>query len=565
MVEDVGYLNDIIILLISAVFIVAVFKKLQLGPVLGYFSAGLILGPSGIALDADTLVSSMAEFGVVFLLFTIGLELTFSRLRSMKLHVFGFGTLQTLISASFISIFSKYLGLGTEASLIIGGALAFSSTAVVLQVLHDSGQNATQVGRLSIAILIMQDLLVVPLLALVPLLQQDLGNSLIFALLKTFGNAIVSLLIILFAGRVLLRPLFKAMASFRSNELFVAFTLLVVLGSAHITASVGLSMALGAFVAGLLVAETEFCHEVEQTILPFKNLLLGLFFMSVGMTTDLELIYTDALNVGAMAIGLLSFKAITIIVLCNIFKFSLGTSINAGLMLAQGGEFAFILFNMAGGTIISERLAQTLMATVTVTMALTPILAKLGNIISKKIDNALVNDDQSILHKTRDIDRHIVIAGFGRVGKMVARMMNVEKIAYVAVDANVSIVEKETKNGFPIYRGDFTDYRMLECLRLQRAIAIVVTVNNEVTLRKSVKTIKEHFPNIAIIVRVTDLTNKRYYENMGVDILIPATYETGLQMGAAALSQLGLDKAYLAQLKNQFRSGSYTHIVADMD
>ena len=569
MVHELNNLFEVITLLSVAVFVVAFFRSMGLSPVLGYLFAGTLLGKHGLELISDdSSVYFIAEFGVVFLLFVIGMELTLERLMSMRLHVFGFGSLQTIITAVVIYITCRVCDVPLEPSIIIGGGLALSSTAIVLQVLRDNGQQSTQVGRLSLAVLLMQDFMVLPLLVLVPLLSGDSGDLLVnlsHALLK----AVIALLTIFMCGRLIFRPLFAVIASFQSKELFLAMNLLVVLGTSYITQVLGLSMALGAFVAGLLVAETEYRHEVEHMIVPFKGLLLGLFFMTVGMKIDIDLFFDEWLTISYVVLSLLTFKAITIFLLCQLFRFNVGSAVHAGLLLAQGGEFAFILFNMASDYgFLDMELAQILMVAVTITMAVTPLLSGAGSMFVTYYDKRRYKDyNNRSSDYNKDLSKHVIVAGFGRVGQVVSRMLEAEQINYIVVDVSMNAVKGASDDGFPISAGNIATLDVLRDIHADRAQCIIITISNEVTVKKAVRVIRTEYPNLHIVVRVNDLTSLDFYKKMEVDAIVPDTYEAGLQLAAAGIAHTGVSVYELAALKERFRSCNYalTGIIGKKD
>ena len=558
MVEHMEYLQDIILLLSSAILVVTVFKKIGLSPVLGYLFAGAAIGQYGSGLiSADSEVGSFAEFGVVFLLFVIGLELTFDRLMSMRLHVFGFGSMQTLLTAIIISFFCYYgLSLNSESSIIIGGSLALSSTAIVLQVLKDSGQQSNQTGRLSLAVLLMQDFLVVPLFVLVPLLSYDDTSTILPHLGTALMKASIALIIIFVAGRLLLRPLLVMVSSFKSDELFVATTLLLILGSAYATQKLELSMAMGAFMAGLMVAETEFRHEVEHAVLPFKGILLGLFFMTVGMNINLPVLTHKIYDVLLIVISIIAFKSLMIFILCKLFKFNTGAAINAGLLLSQGGEFAFIIFGMASELkIMPEATAQILMVAVTITMAITPLLSNLGSFINHKLTSFNINKHDTT--SCSDLSNHVIIAGHGRVGRVVAKMLGELQINYVVVDRNFTEKEiKESKK--PLFLGDVTDINFLNSINANKASSMVWAIDNTVTLSKGLRVFRENFPEVFLVVRLNDLNKKDYYKSLGASIIVPEKYEAGLQLASAVMSTMGINLYELSILRERFRNNGYS-------
>ncbi|MEQ9115921.1 MAG: cation:proton antiporter [Rickettsiales bacterium] len=561
--HDLSFLPNILLILATAVVIVVIFRKFHLSPVLGYFVAGAAIGEHGFNIVTAKETEVFGEFGVVFLLFAIGLELTFERLKSMRTHVFGFGGLQVAITSAVIFALAYFFNIDSKAAIVIGGGFALSSTAIVLQVVGEQRRQSTQVGRLSLAVLLMQDFAVVPLLVLIPLLagtggvSDDLGNLMGMAMVR----AVFALLLIFVAGRLFLRPIFRLINSTitsKNNELFIAATLLIVLTSAWVTDKLGLSMALGAFVAGLLVAETEYHLQAEESIMPFKSLLLGLFFMTVGMSLNLKLIVQEVNVIALSSLALIMIKFLIIMGLGLLFRFNLGTAIHAGLMLAQGSEFAFIMFGMAvDQKIIAGHAGQILMIVVTITMALTPLLSMIGDFISDKLDKKDRMDHDEINKDVADLDNHVIIIGFGRVGKMVARLLEAEKVNYIAVDINSNHVIHERKEGFPLYLGDASNAELLKAVGIERSKSVILTIDNRVTSKKCTKVIRENMNDLPIVVRSKDLSDEEDWYKAGASMIVPETYETGLQMGGAVLKSVGISENEVSRIKNQFRKGNY--------
>ncbi|WP_265034876.1 MULTISPECIES: monovalent cation:proton antiporter-2 (CPA2) family protein [unclassified Wolbachia] len=555
------HLFDIIILLSAAVFIVIAFWKMNISPVLGYFVAGAVIGSHGFNLiHSAEAMDNLAEFGVVFLLFIIGLELTFERLIAMRIHVFGFGSLQVIVTMVAIWCIALAFGVNTNIATVIGGGLALSSTAIVLQVLQEKGSQASQVGRLSIAVLLMQDFAVVPLIVLVPLLAGNSEHSLISSLAGSLVQAAIALVLIFITGRLLLRPLFSVIAKMESNEIFISTTLLIVLGAAFITEQFHLSLALGAFVAGLLVAETEYRHSVEHAVLPFKDLFLGLFFMTVGMSINTELLLNKLPLITLLSIILIVLKTSIIYILCRFFGFKSAPAIQAGLLLSQGGEFAFILFRLANElNVLPSEIAQVLMMVTTVTMAFTPLLSGLGDWIANSFSTEkTILDDEAVETDTQDLYNHVIVAGFGRVGYMVTKMLTAEHLSYVVVDIQSKIVKEGKSDSFPIYLGDVTRCEILKSVGIERAQALVVSIKNEVTIKKVVSLVAANFPHVNIVIRLPDLSNVEVYRDLGASKIIPETSEIGLQLGGAALSLSGISESGVTSLKSRFRKGNYS-------
>ncbi|WP_264703549.1 monovalent cation:proton antiporter-2 (CPA2) family protein [Wolbachia endosymbiont (group A) of Volucella inflata] len=555
------HLFDIIILLSAAVFIVIAFWKMNISPVLGYFVAGAVIGSHGFNLiHSAEAMDNLAEFGVVFLLFIIGLELTFERLIAMRIHVFGFGSLQVIVTMVAIWCIALAFGVNTNIATVIGGGLALSSTAIVLQVLQEKGSQASQVGRLSIAVLLMQDFAVVPLIVLVPLLAGNSEHSLISSLAGSLVQAAIALVLIFITGRLLLRPLFSVIAKMESNEIFISTTLLIVLGAAFITEQFHLSLALGAFVAGLLVAETEYRHSVEHAVLPFKDLFLGLFFMTVGMSINTELLLNKLPLITLLSIILIVLKTSIIYILCRFFGFKSAPAIQAGLLLSQGGEFAFILFRLADElNVLPSEIAQVLMMVTTVTMAFTPLLSGLGDWIANSFSTEkTILDDEAVETDTQDLYNHVIVAGFGRVGYMVTKMLTAEHLSYVVVDIQSKIVKEGKSDSFPIYLGDVTRCEILKSVGIERAQALVISIKNEVTIKKVVSLVAANFPHVNIVIRLPDLSNVEVYRDLGASKIIPETSEIGLQLGGAALSLSGISESGVTSLKSRFRKGNYS-------
>lgn len=552
-------LQQTLLLLTAAVLIVAVFRRLNLSPVLGYLAAGAAIGPYGLAIIEEVKGTAyLAEFGVVFLLFYIGLELTLDRLKAMKKHVFGFGSLQVLITGVTIGLICIYFGLKIEAAIIIGGSLALSSTAIVLQVLAERGEEATQVGRLALAVLILQDLAVVPLLVMVPLFaaeNADIGN----AIMGAFLRASLTLIAIFIFGRLFLKPLFRAIGNLKSQELFIATTLLIVLGAAYATEHFGLTLALGAFVAGLMVAETEFRHQVESIIIPFKSLLLGLFFMTVGMSIDTELLFTQLNYILLISVGLILLKAFIILGLALLFKFRIGRAIHSGLLLSQGGEFAFVIFGIAiVAGVIPKDTGQILLVVVTVTMAVTPLLASIGDKISDSFDKRRPLDVKDAVQENIDMENHVIISGFGRMGKTIGKLLSAEKINYVALDTDPKSVYNGHLNGFPVYYGDASNMEVLKSVGIDRANVVIITAKNSKDNHlKSVENIREMYPALPIIVRVKDVDYIKKLEDAGASLVIPETFETSLRLGGAALGFIGVPEHEINRIVEVFRSRDY--------
>lgn len=534
-------LPDLVILLAAAVGIVAAFRAMKLSPVLGYLVAGAIIGPKGFGViqDLDT-TSAIAELGIVFLLFMIGLELSFDRLKAMRKKVFGIGSAQVLVTGALFVGMAMVMGQSIHTAIIIGGGLALSSTALVLQVLQQQKELASQTGRLSLAILILQDLAVLPLLVLVPAVAVGGGDDLSHTLGLSAIRAVITLGGIVIIGRLLLRPLFRAIAQLDIHELFVAVTLLVVLGLAWLTESVGLSMALGAFVAGILIAETEYQHQVEADVLPYKSLLMGLFFMTVGMKIDGEFILGHAQVILCGAAALIAIKSAVLYCLLRLFKYSKRTAAHTALLLAQGGEFGFILFGLADQlNVLPDTLSKQLLLIITLTMAATPLLDMFGVQFEKRWWKRVRANPEQLAQESQDLSGHIVIAGYGRMGRLMADFLASEKIPFIGLDTNPREVAAGRKRHHPVYFGNAAQPDLLQTVGIARAQALIVTLHDPVAATTLTQLVRQAYPDLPVLVRAHDRDHQEKLQKLGATFTVPELEVSGKRMMAQLLSALG--------------------------
>ncbi len=557
--HDLHYIQDILILLSASIIIEVFMSKIKMSPVLGYLVVGTLIGDHGFGIiKVNEYTESIAEFGIVFLLFVIGLELTFERLIRMRLHVFGFGTMQIAITGYILAnLIQAYFKMNTIVSGALGAALALSSTAIVLQVLHEGKRQNTQVGRLSLAVLLMQDFAVVPLLTIMPMLSDTSGNiagTIGIAMLK----AVATIAVITIIGRIFLRPFFSIIGSANKDEVYVTTALLIVLGAAWTTSQMGISTAMGAFLAGLLIAETEYRNKIEDSIMPFQGIFLALFFITVGMSIDIKFIIQNFSKIMMISAVLMIVKASIIIVLSKIFRFRWTSSIHSGLVLAQGSEFAFILLAMASKQgIILGHTAQLLLMVVAFTMAVTPLLSILGAKIEDKLGKEEEVESNQEFKGVSDLSSHVIIAGFGRVGRMVAYMLSEENVDYIAIDSNIVLVKKARAEGYQIYHGDMGNENTLKAVGAERAAAIVLSMSDRVSLRKATRLISTEFKHMNIIVRVEDYKHGVNMRKLGASSTVATTIETGLQLGGAMLRALNIPEHELIEIKEKVRKDDY--------
>ncbi len=497
-----SYLADVLIILVAAVACVPLCERVRLGPVLGYLIAGVLIGPGGFALIANLdATRALGELGVVFLLFTIGLEFTPERLKLIRPRVYGLGVLQILLTAVAIAAVARFAAFDWPQAVIMGGALALSSTAIVLPVLAGLGALNSRLGRMAVAVLLLQDLAVGPLLVLVETLGRGggpLAQSLLLAVVKA-GAAIIVITVI---GRRVLQPVFRAVAGAKSPEVFVGMALLAALGTAWGTEQAGLSMAFGGFLAGMLLGETEFRHQVAADVEPFRGLLLGLFFMAVGMTVDVDLVVDSLGWVALLAVGLMAGKALVLVALGTAFGMKAGDAWRLGGLLSQGGEFAFIAFVAAAATgLIEAPVARLLIAVVAVTMFATPLAAVAARWLAGRLRQRSGVPKADELGEALDLRDHVIIVGFGEIGRIVARMLKAYGLSYVVIDTTPERIRQGRSEAEPVFFGDATRPEVLRGVRAEAALAVVVTTVRP-GVAEGLAALRRHaFPDLRILVR----------------------------------------------------------------
>ncbi|MEO5337697.1 MAG: cation:proton antiporter [Magnetospirillum sp. WYHS-4] len=548
---------DILILLMAAVVIVPVAKRLGIPSVIAYLAAGVALGPyTPGPVIISTQTQPLAEFGVVFLLFAIGLELPITRLRSMRHYILGLGVLQVLWTGAAIGGIALALGRSSAAALTIGAVLAFSSTAAVLTMLVERNETVTRFGRAAVAVLILQDLAVVPVLTLLPLLKGDSG-SIASALGLASVKAGAAMAVIFLAGRFVIGPAYRFISAAGNPEVFTATNLLLILAVGWATAEAGMSMALGAFLAGLLLSDTAYRHQVEADIAPFRGLLLGLFFMTVGMAIDLPLVGERLGAVLGLTLGLLALKATILFALAMAFRLSLPAALRVGLLLAQGGEFAFVLLKPATELgVVEPADSQILLAVVALSMAATPLLAFLGRFAAEKLERRWGQERFAL--QTSDLRRHVIIAGYGRVGRTVARLLAASQIPYVALETDPHRVADARRAGLPVFFGDAAQPAVLRAAGVERAQAVVITLNRPRHAEAAVSSVRHAATDVMILARAHDSRQREILLKAGATRVIPETIEASLQLAGLALQEAGLDPVEIERSLDDFRRAYYS-------
>ena len=549
------FLNEILVFLIAAVVVVSIFRRLKVSPILGYLAAGLLIGPHALEfIDNVEGVRTFSELGVIFLMFSIGLKMPIQRLKLLRRYVFGMGTVQVFVTGAFFSGIAHYFINSLESAVFVGVALALSSTAVSMQVLSERGESASRYGRVSFSVLLFQDLIVVILLVLLSSFkagQGDIAVTLLQALMKTS----VALLSIVFIGRVLLRPVYRLVSSFGNQELFVATTLLIILSTGMATAFAGLSMELGAFLAGLLLAETEYKHQVEADIQPYHGLLLGLFFMAMGMNIDLSLLSERFGVVICIITGLVLIKTVILTAAGRFFNLSLAQSLRVALLLGTGGEFVFVLFEPAiESGLITKSFGSLLSLCVAISMVLTPFLAILGKALE---DWITANQSEATLaaaeDEVADLAEHVIVAGFGRLGKLMGQVLAQEIIPFVAIDKEMARVSDGRVRGYPVFFGDAKRATVLRTLGIERAKAVIICLDNAGASSRMAMMIRRHFPNVEVCVRLHDRRYEAKLAQAGCVVVMPENIEPSLQLASSALKMIGTPLDQVNQIINQFR------------
>jgi glutathione-regulated potassium-efflux system ancillary protein KefC len=546
-----SFLSQALIFLAAAVVAVPLFKKLGLGSVLGYLAAGMVIGPWGVGAVSDVESTlHFAEFGVVLLLFLIGLELQPSRLWELRKRVFGLGGLQVLGTGALLTAAGLALGLRLPTALIVGMGLSLSSTAFALQLLTEKNELATEHGRASFGILLFQDLAVIPLLALLPLLgTSDMPSTEPGWLSALKGGGV--LVAVVLAGRYVLRPVFRLVASFHSQELFTASALLLVMGTAALVSMVGLSMALGAFLAGVLLADSEFRHELEADLEPFKGLLLGLFFIAVGMSVNIGLVTSSPLLVVGLVVGLVALK---VLALFAIGRWALGgteAALSMAILISQGGEFAFVLFRLAVGfQVMDAALADLLVVVVSLSMVTTPLLfAAFARWLRPRFKEKI----QREFDVAPEEDNPVIIAGMGRVGQVVARLLRAKHIGFTALDASPEHIDFLKRFGNKIYYGDASRLDLLRAARAEHAKILVLAIDDIEASIRTAETVRQHFPHLTIFARARNRQHAYRLLNMGIPHVIRETWGSSLEMTAEVLTALGLTYSDVRRTVERFR------------
>ncbi len=561
--EHGPWLKDVLVFLAAAGLVVPLFHHARIGAVLGFLLVGVAVGPYGLGqfaadypwiryltIEDQSRVETFAEFGVVFLLFLIGLETSVERLWSLRRFVLGIGAIQFAVSALAIGATVAAFGTSQSATIVLGLCLAMSSTAIVMQLLEEQGRTATVPGRIAFAVLLFQDLMVAPVLVVTQVLGRG-GDNIASAVVSAVLQTAAAIVVIVVAGRYLLRPLFHVAARTGSRELIMAMTLLIAVGAAGATGYAGLSIALGAFLAGLLLSETEYRHQIEIDLAPVKGLLIGLFFVSVGMTIDLRAVWSGIVPVLVLVAILFIVKSAILYAAARIFRVGTSAALEVAVLLAQAGEFGFIVIGLARNLeIVEPQTAQLATAVVGISMMLTPLLAIGGRWLARRTQHI---DQAHHLpgREAAELKDHVIIGGYGRVGQTIAQLLTLENVPFVALDLNGELVNEMRRRDETVYFGDAGRPELLKLVGIERASAFVVTVNAPRAAERMVAAIRLARPDARILARARDLEQAARLRKLGATDVVPETVEASLQLGGRLLLSIGIpDDAVLRRLED---------------
>ena len=569
--SSAGQYKDVVLFLATAGIVVPLVKRVKISPILGFLLAGVALGPhvlgalatraswlSYLTVSRPTEFAALGELGVVFLLFMVGLELSWERLRLMRRLVFGLGAAQVLASLALIAVAARVFGVPWPAALIIGAALALSSTALTLPALAEHKRLQGGAGRATFAVLLFQDLAVAPILIALTLLSGQSASDPVHVLLA-LAPALIGIAALVVIGRLALRPLLKSVARAKSEELFVAACLLVIIGAGLVAALAGLSMALGAFVAGLLLAETEFRHQIEMLIEPFKGLLLGVFFVSLGISFDLPLLIADPWPIIGLAAGLVAVKAAVVFGSGRLFGLRAPRAAETALSLAAAGEFAFVILAQAlGAGLIGGALSSAVLLAAGLTMFLSPALIGAGRRLAAYLDPGPLPTQAEPVPPPQTADARVLIVGYGRVGRLVAEMLDRHAIPWLAVEQSTRLVDAARRDKSTVMFGDASRQDLLRRCGLAEARALIITMDAPDVAEAVTSAARALRPALTIVVRARDARHARRLYELGATDAVPETVEASLQLSEAALVDIGIPMglviASIHQRRDEFRA-----------
>ncbi len=560
-------LQPVLILLATAVLAVVVFRMLRLPPMLGYLLAGVIIGPHALGWISETdETRHLAEFGVVFLMFSIGLEFSLSKLLTMRRIVFGFGTAQVIVSILLVTVIVWMLGLDWRTGLVLGGALAMSSTAIVIKMLAERAELNSTHGRQVIGVLLFQDLAVIPLLIIIPALATEAGsdtNNFSLMLAVAVLKIITVLTFILFLGQKLMRPWFHLVARQKSSELFVLNVLLITLGLAWLTELAGLSLALGAFLAGMLISETEYRYQVEDDIKPFRDILLGLFFITIGMLLDMQVVLENFLWVFVILAALILLKIVLIAGLSRLFGTDSSVAVRTGMSLAQAGEFGFVLLAQAGAMgLIESSVLQPVLAAMVLSMFIAPFMIECSEPVVQRFYGSewmyRAMQITSIAAQTMVAQNHVIICGYGRSGQSMSRILEQESISFIALDLDPQRIHEAASAGESVVYGDAARREVLIAAGLMRAKVLVISYADTVSALKILRHVQELRPELSVVVRTRDDSDIDLLKEAGATEVVAEIMEGSLMLASHAMMFVDIPTGRILRRIREIREQRYS-------
>tara|TARA_R110002072_G_scaffold178580_2_gene334638 strand:+ start:19467 stop:21440 length:1974 start_codon:yes stop_codon:yes gene_type:complete len=564
---DYSALNDGLILLALSLIVVWILKRLKLSPILGYLLVGTLIGPYALGwLPESGTIQTLAEIGVVFLLFMIGLEFSLTRLIAMKNTVFGLGSCQVIISTLSGGAIAWLTGIDWQGALVVGGALALSSTAIVAKQLTDQLEMQARHGQLAIAILLFQDLAVVPLLVIIPILALGKDQSLTLQVLEALGKGLFAIFIMFQIGHRLLRPFYHLVATTRSAEIFTLATLFVSLIAAWLTHQLGLSLALGAFMAGLMLSETEYKHQIQADIRPFKDVLLGLFFISVGAQLDTSIIVKEWFWIGLLTTGLIVGKGLVILVLTRLAGYELPTAFRTGLTLGQAGEFSFAVLVVAiSNDLLTLQETQPIIAATLLSMLITPILIRYNSKITEYLFRGtytagLNAPAKELTLACKSLSEHVIICGFGRIGQNLANILRGMNIPYVALDLDTSLIQEAWEAGENVFYGDSTHAEILKKAELECASALIITFDDALVADHIIRSARQINKEVPIVVRSKDDQYMDNLHDIGASNVVPESFEASMMLAIHVLQHMGISTSRSLTFVEQARKDNYRQL-----
>ncbi|MBO4520432.1 MAG: cation:proton antiporter [Alphaproteobacteria bacterium] len=539
---------EILAFLAAVVIFIPIFYRLKVNPLLAFIVAGIVLGPHGLRMIKDTEVTeNIGEVGLLFLMFTIGLDLSFHRFKAMRLYIFGFGCLQLFVTAAVIGVAAYFMHRTLDEAIIIGLALAMSSTAIALKLIQERGELHTGAGRATVGILLMQDLAVIPILVLLPRMAETDATA-IGNLGQAFTQAVGAVTLIMVVGRMLVKPLFRIVVSTKNTEAFTAVVFFTFLATAWATNMAGLSISLGAFLAGMLIAETDFGHEVEAEIASFSGMLLGIFFLSVGMMIDIHYVWKHIVQIVLLTIGVMGTKFAVLYVIERQMKVDRNGSMTSSVFLCQAGEFGFVVFNLAAQNfhLISPKVSSILQVVIALSMSLTPfvssyVLKQLDKKRAKQEDakNAAVPED---IEDEKEMENHVLLIGYGRVGQAAARMLTRNEIPFLVMDTDVAHIERAKKNNREYMFGNAGNVRILEAANISKAKAVMICISGLQSAIRVLQAVREMSSTIPVFIRCNDDARWSELVRLGATGVISETQECGIRLAAATILSLEGDE-----------------------